>query len=112
MVKQAEKKRNRSPFLPVLGLFLAIVLLVAAYGASDLIYQSSRQVRDALKTLAMVNFLGKPTNQGVIMLAFVFWLIFLALAYFVVAVAAGKDPESTKDIPMPPRGREKIKPPK
>ncbi len=106
MVKQAEKRRNRSPFLPVLGLLLAVVLFAVAWASAQLLVQI-KAIKSALNGLQMVKLFGTPVNQGQIMLAFMLWLVFLAIAYFLVAVLSGKDPESTKDIPMPQKNRKK-----
>ncbi len=108
MVKQAEKRRTRSPFLPVLGLFLAIVLLAVSFAAAQMLGQITA-VKTVLGGLPYVKIFGQSVNEGVLMLMFVIWLAFLALAYFLVAVLAGKDPDSAKNIPMPPRDRRRKK---
>ncbi len=114
MVKQAEKRRRRNPFLPVLAVFLVIALFGAAWGTGSLIYNNVKAVRTALNQLPVTQIpdpVNPPhkTSQGQLMLTFMFWLLYLGIAYFFVAVLSGKDPESTKDIPMPPRERKKPK---
>ena len=108
MVKQAEKRQKRSPFLPILGLFLAVVGLAISWAAAKLIVAIPK-IKGALASLPYTRVFGQNVNQGQIMLAFMLWLAFLAFAYFLVAVLAGKDPESTRDIPLPPKKNAKKK---
>ncbi len=122
MVKHAEKVRKRSPLLPVFGLILAIALFIVAYGLVEPVRAFANQ-RFAGGSFALPDpkyFLVTQTNPAdpksptkIIIpstarlgVAFAFWLILLALSYTLVAVLAGRDPNSAKNIQLPPRTKE------
>ena len=96
MVKQAEKVQKRSPWLPVFGLILAGGLFAIAWViAGEVIRMPQvRNVAAGLKYQAQLGF------------GFMIWLVLLALAFFLVAILTGKDPESAKGIPMPPKQKD------
>ena len=96
MVKKAEKTQKRSPLLPVFGLITAVGLFVVAYVLSSQVVVKMPQV----KTVVSSNL---PLATWAF--AFVIWLVFLGLAYFVVAVAAGKDPDVNR-MPLPTRQKD------
>jgi ribose/xylose/arabinose/galactoside ABC-type transport system permease subunit len=115
MVKQAEKVRKRNPMLPVYGLILAITLFVVAYllvsPVSDLARKFSPDFRLSRQEFSITqteNGQTKVTMPGWdrIGVAFAIWLILMALASAVVAMAIGKDPNSAKQIVLPPRTKE------
>ena len=96
MVKKAEKVRKRNPLLPVFGAIVAVGLGAIAYVVSSQFVIKIPQVRNTI-----------AGNEPLATWAFTFiiWLVFLGLAYFVVAVGAGKDPD-TKQPPLPPRQKD------
>jgi hypothetical protein len=94
MVKQAEKERKRSPLLPVFGLLLAAGLFLVAYVVAGEVIKMP-QVKGVV--LGM-----KDTAQ--LIFGFAIWLGLIS--FFLVAVLVGKDPDSTKGIPLPTRERD------
>jgi hypothetical protein len=94
MVKQAEKVRRRSPLLPVFGLLLAAGLFVLAYIVVDAITPIRKVIESSGSSAARLIFAGA------------IWLGLLAASVFLVAVLAGKDPESAQNIKLPPRERD------
>lgn len=92
MVKKAEVQRKRSPLLPVFGLILAIALFVIAYGLADLAIKKIpgvfAQVAGQLQTAQIAFSVG-------------IWLVLMAIAFFLVALLSGKDPD--KAPPLPPK---------
>ncbi|GEM_PF-983302 len=110
MVKQAEKRRQRSPLLPIFGLILAVGLFVLAYIAEDPLVSVVNQVAKQSITLpppaAQLTPKFVMPSLGRLGVAFAIWLILLALAYTFVAVIGGRDPESAKGMQLPPRTKE------
>jgi|SRR5579871_2584768 len=98
MVKKAEVQKKRHPLTPVFGLLLAIGLFAIAYFLSAGPVWSMSAVHNA------VGNANKPV--AILGIAFGIWLLFLAVAYFLVAVLAGKDPEDAKQIPLPPKAKD------
>jgi hypothetical protein len=96
MVKQAEKVHKRSPLLPVFGLVLAGGLFAIAFAIAEPVMKIP-QVR------GVVAGMGVQAQLGI---AFMIWLVLLALAFFLVAMLSGKDPESAKGVPMPPKQKD------
>jgi hypothetical protein len=103
MVRQAEKHETKNPLLPVFGLIIAIGLGVAAWFGSDLLIQAVPQLKS--------NFggVGQQATIGHVAIAIGLWLALLALAFFLVALLTGKDPESAKGMKLPPREVKKKK---
>ena len=98
MVKKAEVQKKRSPLTPVFGLLLAgglfaIALFVSAGPVWNL-PAVHNNIASSQKTLAIVG------------LAVGIWLFLLALAFFLVSILAGKDPEDAKQIPLPPKAKD------
>ncbi len=121
MVKQADKTKKRSPLVPILGLFLAIGFLVIAFMIAVLVIQNVPQVHNAMASLAPLKInnqlipIGDAPNGGKVYLTMghvgftiMFWFVLAALGYFLVTIAAGKDPESAKNIPLPTRDEKKV----
>jgi cation transporter-like permease len=96
MVKQAEKIRKRNPLLPVFGLIIAVGLFAVAYILSSQVVIKLPQVRGVI---------GGNQSLATWAFAFVLWLVFLGVAYFFVALAAGKDPDQ-KRMPLPTRQKD------
>ena len=97
MVKKAEKIRKRSPLLPVFGLIIAVGLFAIAYVLSAEVVVKLPQVRNVVSSnLSLARWA----------FAFAIWLLFLGAAYFVVALAAGKDPDAGRNVPLPPRQKD------
>ena len=98
MVKKAEVQRKRHPLTPVFGLLLAAGLFVVAYVLSDGVIMHLSYVKNAVdighKSMATIGF------------AVGIWVLFLAVAFFLVAMLAGKDPNDAKQIPLPPRAKD------
>jgi hypothetical protein len=97
MVKKAEKIRKRSPLLPVFGLIIAVGLFAIAYVLSTEVVVKMPQVRNVVAS-------NLPLARWAF--AFAIWLVFLGVAYFVVALAAGKDPDAARDMPLPTRQKD------
>jgi hypothetical protein len=102
MVKQAEKDNKRSPLLPIFGLLMAGGLLAASYAITTLV------------VLKAGNFVGNnvikvigdhPPAWYPIAFTIGIWVAMLAVAYFLVAVMVGKDPNDKDAIPLPPKGK-------
>jgi hypothetical protein len=94
MVKKAEVQKKRHPLTPVFGLLLAGGLFAIAYFLSSLL----------VPKIASIAFNQRP--QATIGLAVGIWVFFLALAFFLVAMLAGKDPDDAKQIPLPPKAKD------
>ncbi len=98
MVKKAEVQKKRHPLTPVFGLLLACGLFAIAFFLSATVVMKLPSVVNAVpsgqKMLATVGF------------AVGIWVLFLALAFFLVAMLAGKDPEDAKQIPLPPKAKD------
>ncbi len=114
MVKQAEKIRQRNPLLPIFGLIIAIGLFVVAM---YLVKPISGVITKVSGNGDFVSALGTPIepvlspkfrlpSTASLGVAFAIWLILLALTYTLVAVLAGRDPNSAKNIQLPPRTKE------
>jgi hypothetical protein len=83
--------------LPVFGLIIAIGLGVAAWLSSDVLIKAVPQLKSNFEGT------GQQATLGHVAIAVGLWLAMIAFAFFLVAVLAGKDPESTKGIKLPPR---------
>jgi len=98
MVKKAEVQRKRHPLTPVFGLLLAAGLFAVAYFLSATVVMKLPSVSSAVasdqRTLATIGF------------AVGIWVLFLAVAFFLVAMLAGKDPNDAKQMPLPPRAKD------
>ena len=99
MVKKAEKDTRRSPLLPVFGLLLAGGLLAAAYVITDQIVLKAGNFVGG-RVLAVI---GQANTTYRIAFTIAIWVAMLAVAYFLVAVLAGKDPNDADAIPLPPK---------
>jgi amino acid transporter len=101
MVKQAENVRKRNPLAPIFGLIIGGGLLIAAI----LIVNTGIMNREGQSILpqvrATINAMGKDRQTGIIAVTVAVWLCLMGIAYFIVVLLAGKDPESVKDYPMP-----------
>lgn len=116
MVKVAEKNVKRSPMTPVFGLLLAVGLLFVAFLISLFVVQIP-VVRSTLVGVGQVTIgnnripipIGdanaKYLTWGHVGVTAIFWFLLAGFSYFLVTMAAGKDPESAKQIPLPPRDR-------
>lgn len=100
MVKQAEKIKQRNPLLPIFGIIIAGGLGVIAYLIMDYLIGPSHGL-PILK--GAIDSLGQYYNLGRWGVVLAIWLVFLGIAYMLVSLLIGKDPDSPKDIPMPPR---------
>jgi hypothetical protein len=100
MVKKAEKLKKRSPWVPVFGLITAVALGAVAYVISAYVVIKMPQVKSVIAGME---------RQATIAFAVGIWLALLATAFFLVALIVGKDPESAKDIPLPPKAKDKPK---
>jgi hypothetical protein len=98
MVKIAEKQKKRSPLAAIYGLLLVVGLFGIAYVLTTEVIIKIPAVRPSLGGLDM---------QAKLLLTFGVWIILLGLAFFVVAILSGKDPESSAQIPLPPKGKDK-----
>jgi hypothetical protein len=101
MVKQAEKIRKRNPFLPVIGLLIGGGLAVVAALLIEPLLTLLPELRTALLST------GSNYNYMRFAIGGVLWLVLCGIAYFLVAVLAGNDPSSAKNMPMRPRNAKK-----
>ena len=93
--------------LPVFGLIIAVGLFAMAYGLVD----PAVRLANTLLAKAFSGGLPWPPPRDTatietLAIAFGLWLVFLIIAYTLVAILSGKDPNSPKDIQMPPRTKE------
>ncbi len=115
MVKKAEVVRKRNPLLPIFGIIIAVGLLVVAMSLVPLTIDLINKVSPGFRVRG-VDFsiapdpavAGSPlkltmASGGRLFLGLAIWLFLLAFAYALVAVLAGKDPNSAKDVKLPPR---------
>ena len=101
MVKKAEIERKRNPLNPILGLLLAVGLLAIAYIITDqVILKSGNYIGGHV--LAVI---GQASTQYRILFTIAIWVALLAVAYFLVAVMAGKDPNDINQMPLPPKNK-------
>jgi hypothetical protein len=100
MVKKAEKIKKRSPWVPVFGLITAVALGAVAYVIAAYVVIKIPQVKTVISGME---------RQATIAFSVGIWLALLATAFFLVALIVGKDPESTKDIPLPPKAKDRPK---
>jgi hypothetical protein len=92
MVKKAEVQRKRSPLLPIFGIILAIALFVIAYGLADLVI---------LKVPSIYSQVASQLQTARIAFSVGIWLVLMAIAFFLVSLFTGKDPD--KAPPLPPK---------
>lgn len=108
-IVQSEKRRKRSPLLPIYGLIIIICLYIVAYALENPLVALinkfrpgfSLQGNDIQFTPAFV----MPSSDH-LLFAVPIWIVFLAFAYFLVAMMTGRDPNNAKDIQLPPRTKE------
>jgi hypothetical protein len=128
MVKEAEKQKKVNVMSPIWSLLLIIGLFAVSYAVSSVLFQTVPQLKGPVNgmgviripipgTVAPLSPTDPPnTKPGQIVIAIPItvllfsggiWLAFLAFAYFLVTMLAGKDPEDSAKMPLPPRKREK-----
>jgi phosphotransferase system glucose/maltose/N-acetylglucosamine-specific IIC component len=102
MVKKAEKDNKRSPLLPIFGLLLAGGLLAASYAITTLVVLKAGN----FISNSVIKVIGNnsPTSYT-IAFTIAIWVALLAVAYFLVAVMIGKDPNDKDAIPLPPKNK-------
>jgi hypothetical protein len=88
VVKQAEKKQKKNPFLPVIGLAIAIALGVIAYFSApfllDLLADNSEKIALQIKDPAY-------KRNMTFIIAFIIWLVTLSFMVAVVASVSSKN---------------------
>lgn len=103
MVKKAEIERKRSPLTPIFGLILAGGLLAASFAITKLfILHGGNFVGNKVLGVLQVAPNNVPVTY-VVAFTVAIWVLLLAVAYFLVAVMVGKDPNDTNAIPLPPK---------
>src|SRR5579864_9245594 len=109
VIKQMEKRRKRSPLLPIYGLLIVICLYIVAFALENPLVTLIDRVKPGF-TLAGADLQLTPTfvmpSSDRLLFAVPIWIMFLAFAYFLVAMMIGRDPNSGKDIQLPPRTKE------
>lgn len=108
--KTAEKKRNRA-MLPLIGFLFAFLLAVLAYLAAPTVVDIAKeQSSDIARQFNELEADYGETNFNALV-AFLMWLVMLALSAFVVAVFVGRDPEvaSFRELPPSPANRKQHK---
>lgn len=99
MVKQAERRAKPSPLVPVFGLIMAVGLAAIAILIVTMVIDSG-----SIQQLQVFKDPAAPNRVVAILgLAFVLWLAMLGIAYLLVALFAGKDPEDARRLELPPR---------
>ena len=120
MVKQAEVVVKKNPLSPIYALLLMVGLFVVAYTIAGEMFQGQPfQIKGFFPVPAIAGSTftmgsiptphpdpSAPNKKLVIpvaQLAFAggLWLALLAVAYFLVTVLAGRDPEDARRLPMP-----------
>jgi hypothetical protein len=108
-IKKVEKRRKRSALMPIYGLIIFICLYVVAYALENPLVTLINRVKPGF-SLAGPDVQFTPTfvmpSTDRLLFAVPLWIVFLALAYFLVAMLTGRDPNSGKDLQMPPRTKE------
>jgi hypothetical protein len=99
MVKKAEVEHKRNPLTPIFGLLLAVGLLAVAYVITDQVLLKSGNYIGG-HVLAVI---GQVTTLYRVAFTVAIWVALLAVAYFLVAVMVGKDPNDSSTIPLPPK---------
>jgi hypothetical protein len=109
-IVQSEKRRKRSALTPIYGLIVVLCLYVVAYALESPVIALINKLKPGL------NFQLKPPDISFspftmpssdhLLFAIPIWIVFLALAYFLVAILSGRSPNTGKDIIMPPRTKE------
>lgn len=99
MVKLAERRVKRSPLVPVFGLIIAIGLAAIAILIVTMVIDSG-----SVQQLLIFKDPAAPNRTVAILgLAFVLWLAMLGIAYLLVALLSGKDPDDARRLELPPR---------
>lgn len=99
MVKVAERRVKRSPLVPVFGLVIALGLAAIAILIVTIVIDSG-----SVQQLLIFKDPQAPNRVVAILgLAFVLWLAMLGIAYLLVALLAGKDPDDARRLELPPR---------
>lgn len=110
-IKQAEKRRQRSPLLPIYGILIAVCLYIVAFALehpmADLIRKIAPQAGFVIP-LPDIQFTPTfvPPNSEQWLIAIPIWAVLLAFAYFLVAMLSGRDPDSAKNLRLPPRTKD------
>lgn len=102
MVKVAEKKKAKNPWLPFVGFMIAVSVGVIAYFGAPILTEF---VKDYIGEAEFNRRLG-TTSQGTFELAVAvfIWLILFATAMMIVAAAIGEDPEEEGRLLRPREG--------
>ncbi len=82
MVKQAERKRKRSPLLPLFGLLLALGFAAIAYVLSSPAYDFLVSRR--------VNFGNLGQNTSLLLIGAAIWIVLFGSSMFLVAILSGR----------------------
>lgn len=109
---QPKVKSHRRGLLPVMGLILAALLVVVAYGLAPIVLEaigSFDQEWDA-KIRANSDPNGELQTEFIYLMTLVLWLALLGLSMTVAAVAIGKDPEkqTLKEMSVSPANKEAL----
>ena len=101
MVKKAEDVKKRGVLVPIFGLITAVGLFGIAY------YFSYNYIvkMDAIKG-KLPGAMITATGTGTLVFAVGIWLVFLAIAFFVVSLLVGKDPDDARQVKLPPREKD------
>ena len=109
-IKQAEKRRHRSPLLPIYGIIIVVCLYIVAYALENPIVDLLRKLSpQSGLTLPPPDLQFSPfvmPSNGRLLFAVIIWAILLAFAYFLVSLLTGRDPDSAKNLQLPPRTKE------
>ncbi|MHB8625841.1 MAG: hypothetical protein ACYDBJ_20915 [Aggregatilineales bacterium] len=110
-IKQAEKRRHRSPLLPIYGIIIVVCLYIVAYALENPLADLIRRVAPQSSfILPPPDVQFTPTfvmpSTGRLLVAVVIWVVLLAFVYFLVSLLTGRDPDSAKNLQLPPRTKE------
>lgn len=99
MVRQAERRVKQSPLVPVFGLLIAIGLAAISILIVTMVIDSG-----SVQQLQVFRDPAAPNRVVAILgLAFVLWLSMLGIAYLLVALLSGRDPDDARRLELPPR---------
>lgn len=105
MVRQAERRVKRSPLVPVFGLVIAIGLAAMAILIVTMVIDSG-----SVQQLLIFKDPAAPNRVvAIVGLAFVLWLAMLSIAYLLVALLSGRDPDDARKLELPPRDADRKK---
>jgi hypothetical protein len=93
VVVHQTKKKKSNPWLPVIGIVLAVVFLVIAYVLAPEVVAYLRRSAPQLE----VGTLANPTTEQLIF-AGIIWAVLFGVGIFIVAILSGRDVDERQGI--------------